>query len=130
MTKEEAIRLIILDYCKAHNITPTNLGEKAGISKSHIHKIMNLKWGKFGISMTYTEMIANSMGYTMVEFQEMIDKYKQNEKCDLKTKPLINKINRELENFSEEDLVKIDNIINNINSEKLDIILNLLKNMK
>lgn len=130
MSKEEAIKLIITDYCKAHNITPTNLGEKAGVSKAHIHKIMNLKWGKLGISMTYTELLANGMGYSMVEFQELIEKYQQNDKCNLETKPLINKINKELENFNEKELVILTDILHNVNSEKLELILNLLKNMK
>ena len=72
MSKEEAIRLIILDYCDMHRITPTQFAKDSGISKSYISKIMKKQYGKVGISMTYTELIATGMKISMLDFQRLI----------------------------------------------------------
>ena len=67
MTKEEAIRFIISDYCKIHKITPTQFARESGISKAYMSKIMKKKYGKVGISMTYTELIAKGMKMNMID---------------------------------------------------------------
>ncbi len=134
MSKEEAIRLIILDYCNNHNITPTEFARKAEISKPYINKIVNNKHGKYGISMTFSEKIAQGMNIDMVEFQKMIKKLQQNENAkidfDISKESIINNINEELYKFPKSDLDVIHSIIKNSNSEKLNILHSFLKNMK
>ena len=133
MTKEEAIRFIISDYCKIHKITPTQFARESGISKAYVSKIMKKKYGKVGISMTYTELIAKGMKMNMIDFQKLIEQYKEKNNSNNynhDTDILIAQINNELYNLSKEDLEVIHSIIVNSDSEKLDILHNVLKNMK
>ena len=132
MSKEEAIRLIILDYCDLHRITPTQFAKDSGISKSYISKIMKKQYGKVGISMTYTELIATGMKISMLDFQRLIEQYKtkdDNNPYNHDNEIIITQINNELRNFKKEDLEVLHSILANIDSEKLNILHSILKNM-
>lgn len=131
MEKEEAIRLIILDYCEAHRITPTQFARNSGISKSYISKIMKKQFGKVGISMTYTELIAKGMKINMVDFQKLIEQYKDNNEENNQNKDIIiAEINNNLRNLAIKDLELLHSYLVNIDSKKLDILHSTLKNMK
>lgn len=131
MSKEEAIRLIIQEYCNFHNITPTEFARSSGISKSYISKIMLKQYGKVGISMTYTELIATGMKISMVDFQKLIEQYKEKKTAnELKKEMIIAEINDNMRTLSKEELELLHSILVNINSEKLNILHNMLKNMK
>ena len=74
MTKEQALKLIILDYCSEHNLMPIEFARKCELSKSYISKIINEKFGSVGISLTYLERIANGLNMKIVDLQNLIDK--------------------------------------------------------
>lgn len=131
MSKEEAIRLIILDYCQTHKITPTEFARNSKISKSYISKILKKQFGKVGISMTYTELIAKGMKINMIEFQKLIELYKTKDENDIQNKEIIiAEINSEIRNLEKEDLKLLHSCLVNINTERLNILHSILENMK
>lgn len=131
MSKEEAIRLIILNYCQTHNITPTEFARNSKISKSYISKILKKQFGKVGISMTYTELIAKGMKINMIEFQKLIELYKTKDENDIQSKEIIiAEINSEIRNLEKEDLKLLHSCLVNINTERLNILHSILENMK
>lgn len=133
MTREEAIRQIILDYCEKNKILLTQFAKKCNISKSYISKINLKQFGKLGISMTYLELIAKGMNMSIVDFQILIEKYQDN-KCNDKEKDerelIINEIIKKLKNFDNDDLQSIYTIVTNINHKNLNLLHSFLKNMQ
>lgn len=134
MSREFAIKQIILDYCQSHNITPTEFARNSGISKSYISKIILNQFGRLGISMTYLELIAKGMGIEFIEFQKLIEDYQKKAKTEnndeLRKKIIISTITTKLNDFCEKDLEIIHSIITDIDSEKLNILHNIRENMK
>lgn len=131
MTKEKALKLIILDYCSEHNLMPIEFARKCELSKSYISKIINEKFGSVGISLTYLERIANGLNMKIVDLQNLIDKYQSNANDDeIKRTKLIIEIINKVESYANKDLDVLHSIILNTNSERLEILHSLLKNMK
>lgn len=132
MSREEAIRQSILDYCNTLDITPTELARRSDISKSYINKIVNCQWGKLGISYTYLIKIAKCLNMEIMEYQELLKQYedgnKKNESFE-KNEVIIKNILKELERFDDKDLEKIYNIIKKFDSNRLESIYSLLKSM-
>lgn len=135
MSRDEAIRAVILDYCNEHKITPTEFARRCEVSKSYMSKIINDKWGKKGISMTYLGLFAKGMGIDLLYLEKLIITYQNNGKNNNKSSEdiskgvIINAIDNDLTKFSKDDLEVLHSIITNINSEKLNILHSILKNM-
>lgn len=133
MTREEAIRQIILDYCESNNILLTQFAKKCNISKSYMSKINLKQFGKIGISMTYLELIAKGLNMSMIDLQILIEKYQNcNHKNRNETKKelILSEINDKLRSFSNEDLEVLHSIISNVNHKNLNILHSFLKNMQ
>lgn len=131
MTKEDAIRQIILDYCDDHHLMPVEFARKSEISKSYISKIINRKYGSVGISLTYLSLIAKGLDMKTVDLQILIEKYQSNaSEEELKRTKLIIDITNKVESYNCKDLEVLHSIILNTNSERLEILHSLLKNMK
>ena len=134
MTREEAIRLIILDHLKLTGMSISEFARKCEISKAYISKIINKQRGK-NISLTTSMLIAKGMNLTEIEFKELIEKYQNDnnqEETDLilKNNIIIADIIDNLKKFNEEELELINNIVQNSNRERLEVVSNLLKSMK
>lgn len=131
MTKEDALRQIILDYCDENHIMPVEFARKCEISKSYISKIINKKYGSVGISLTYLSLIAKGMGIKTVDLQILIEKHQLNaSEEEIKRTKLITDIINKVESYDSKDLETLHSIILNTNSERLEILHSLLKNMK
>lgn len=133
MTREEAIRQIILDYCESNNILITQFAKRCNISKSYISKINLKQFGKLGISMTYLELIAKGLNMSMVDLQILIEKYQNcnnQNKEETKKELILCEINDKLRNFNVEDLEIVHSIISNVNHKDLNILHSFLKNMR
>lgn len=133
MSKEEAIRLIILDYCSTHDISTSEFARKCGISKAYISKIVNKGLGKYGISSTIQNLLATGIKITdNVEFEKLIKQYQNNNQVEYNAvkNSIITKISDNLDKYNEKDLEIINSIIENSNSEKLSLLYDLLKNMR
>lgn len=133
MTRGEAIRQIILDYCEKNKLPLTQFAKKCNISKSYISKINLKQFGKLGISMTYLELIAKGMNMSLVDFQILIEKYQNNKDNNIEKKEkelILNEINGKLKTFDNDDLQIIYTIVTNINHNNLNLLHNFLKNMQ
>lgn len=133
MSREDAVRLILIDYCNEHRITPTEFGRNSNVSKSSISKIMNHKYGRIGISGTILGLIANGMGIELCELEKIIISYQNGSppKTEISEKiRLIALINSELEKLSESDLGVLHSIILAADSKALKNLDIILKNMK
>lgn len=132
MSKDEALGRIILDYCRTHNLSISAFARQSNISKGYISKITNNENGKWGVSSTIKELIANGMKISTVELEQLIEQYQETNQgiIEIPEDNVITKINNELKKFNADDLEIIYGIITNSSSEKLEILHNLLKNMK
>ena len=133
MTRGEAIRQIILDYCEKNKLPLTQFAKKCNISKSYISKINLKQFGKLGMSMTYLELIAKGMNMSLVDLQILIEKYQNNKDNNIEKKEkelILNEINGKLKTFDNDDLQIIYTIVTNINHNNLNLLHNFLKNMQ
>ena len=133
MSREDAVRLIILDFCDKHHITPTEFGRNADVSKSSISKLMNHKYGKIGISGTILGLIANGMGIELSDMEKLIESYQNgnppSESISEKER-LIALITNQLKKLDINDLAVLHSIILDANSKELKNLDIILKNMK
>ena len=132
MSNEEALALIIKKYCVVHNISYSEFARETGVSRAYINRIISNKCGKFGISSTIKELIAKGLHTSMPQLEKQIEQYKNNNdvKFDDETANIISSIVSELKKYDINDLETIQSIIYESNSQRLNIIYNLLKNMK
>lgn len=131
MNNEEALAIIIENYCVKHGISHSEFARKAGVSRAYINKITGNKCGKFGVSSTIKELIAKGLNISTPQLEKQIEQCKNNElKIDNVTADIITSISNELKKFNADDLEIMYEIVNNSNSERLKVINNLLKNMK
>ncbi|MBP3920163.1 MAG: helix-turn-helix transcriptional regulator [Bacilli bacterium] len=135
MKREEAIRLIIIDYCNSHGITPTEFARNSGISKSYMSKINKKQWGKTGISMTYCALLAAGMNMDEIQFQTLIKKY-QNKGIETKfddedeKNTIINSIGKELDKYETKDLKLIDKILKKSDSKAIERLYDIYNSIK
>lgn len=131
MCIEDAVRLIILDYCEKHRMTPTEFSRKAKISKATISKIMNHKYGKIGISNTILDLIANGLDLQLYELNKLIKEYQNGtppSTDNLEKERLVSLITKSLDKYNEEDLNILHRIILGSDSKdlkRIDIIINM-----
>lgn len=131
MTKEAALRQIILDYCEVHHLMPIEFARKCEISKSYISKIINEKFGSVGISLTYLNLIANGLDMKTVDLQKLIEKYQSNAtEEEVKKEKLVIEITNKIESYGVKDVELIHSIILNTDSKRLENLHKYLKNMK
>lgn len=135
MKREEAIRLIIIDYCNSHGITPTEFARNSGISKSYMSKINKKQWGKTGISMTYCALLAAGMNMDEIQFQTLIKKY-QDKGFEAKfddedeKNTIINSIGKILDKYDVNDLKLINKIFKNSDSISIKKLYDIYNNIK
>ncbi len=132
MNSDEALGQIILNYCRINGMSIGDFSKKSGVSKGYISKITKNKIGKYGPSSTIKELIADGMGITTVELEKQIENYQNNDfnPLDIPDNVFMAKINSKLKTLNNTDAEKIYNIISNANSDQLELLCNLLKNMK
>ncbi len=133
MSREDAVRLILIDYCDTHRISPTEFGRNSNVSKSSISKIMNHKYGHIGISGTILGLIANGMGIELCDLEKLIEAYQNGSPPEPITSEkvrLIALINSRLEQLNESDLEVLHSIILAADSKALKNLDIILKNMK
>lgn len=131
MSNEEALAIIIENYCINKNISHSEFGRKSGVSRAYINKITANKCGKFGVSSTIKELIAKGLNITTSQLEKKIEQCKNNElKIDESIVDLISNITNELKKYNLNDLNIIYSIISKSNTEKLKLIDNILNNMK
>ncbi len=133
ISREDAVRLILIDFCNEHRMTPTEFGRNSNVSKSSISKIMNHKYGHIGISGTILGLIAKGMGIELCDFEKLIELYQNGsppEHIISEKERLIALITSQLEQLSEEDLEVLHSIILDADSKDLKGLDIILKNMK
>lgn len=138
MSADEALGLIIEDYCEANGIGISEFSRKANVSRAYINKIISNKLGKYGVSTTIKEQIAKGLDITDTQLSSLIKEYKKNktkknlllQKKEFNEDELIIKINNQLKNLNNEQLEKIHEILANSNDEKLELLIKTLENMK
>ncbi len=133
MTKDQAIKKILLDYLRLKNMSLSEFSRKSNTSKAFLSKILNDRVGKYGISITYMSLIAKGMNLDEVEFQGLIKEYqdKENDQNNLMTKKSINiaEIKNILEGKSEDEIEIIHYIISNSNIGDLQTLQKFLRSM-
>lgn len=140
MSREDAVRLILIEYFELHNISLSEFGRKAEVSKSTLSKLLNHKYGKIGISGTLLGLIAKGMGITLPELEEKIIEYQiayQNGKMQQKTytdkDKLVARISEEIKRLDVEELKILHSIVLEVDKKtlkSLDIIVKNMKNME
>ena len=133
MSREDAVRLILIDFCDNNRISPTEFGRNSNVSKSSISKIMNHKYGHIGISGTILGLIANGMGIELCDLEKLIEAYQNGSPPKTTTSEkvrLIALINSQLEQLNESDLEVLHSIILAADSKALKNLDIILKNMK
>lgn len=133
MTKDQAIKKILLDYLRLKNMSLSEFSRKSNTSKAFLSKILNDRVGKYGISITYMSLIAKGMNLDEVEFQGLIKEYqdKENDQNNLMSKKSINiaEIKNILEGKSEDEIEIIHYIISNSNIGDLQTLQKFLRSM-
>lgn len=140
MSREDAVRQILIEYFELHNISLSEFGRKAEVSKSTLSKLLNHKYGKIGISGTLLGLIAKGMGMTLPELEEKIIEYQiayQNGKMQQKTytdkDKLVARISEEIKRLDVEELKILHSIVLEVDKKtlkSLDIIVKNMKNME
>lgn len=132
MNTDEALGQIILNYCRTHGMSIGDFSKKSGVSKGYISKITKNKIGKYGVSSTIKELLASGMNTTPVELEKLIENYQNDDfnPLDVPDDDFIVKINNKLKKLNNADAEKIYSIVSNASSDQLQILCDLLKNMK
>jgi len=139
MSREDAVRLILIDYLDLHNMSLSAFDRKSGVNKATLSKIMNHKHGKIGVSGYILELIAKGMGMTSPELEEqIIETQALFEKGEIKEKTytdkdkLIARISEDVKKLDFEDLKILHSIVLAVDKKtlkSLDIIVKNMKNM-
>lgn len=140
MSREDAVRQILIEYFELHNISLSEFGRKSEVSKSTLSKLLNHKYGKIGISGTLLGLIAKGMGMALPELEEKIIEYQiayQNGKMQQKTytdkDKLVARISEEIKRLDVEELKILHSIVLEVDKKtlkSLDIIVKNMKNME
>lgn len=140
MSREDAVRLILIDYFDLHNISLSEFGRKAKVNKATLSKIMNRKYGKIGISGVILGLIAKGMGMTLPELEEQIiecqaafEKGEIQQKTYTDKDKLIARISEDIKKLSVEELKILHSIVLEVDGKtlkSLDIIVKNMKNME
>lgn len=140
MSREDAVRQILIEYFELHNISLSEFGRKAEVSKSTLSKILNHKYGKIGISGVLLGLIAKGMGMTLPELEEKIIEYQiayQNGELQQKTytdkDKLVARISEDIKKLDVEELKILHSIVLDVDKKtlkSLDIIVKNMKNME
>ena len=72
MSRESAVRLILIEYLELHNMSLSEFGRKSKVNKATLSKLLNNKYGKIGISGVILGLIANGMCMDLPELEEKI----------------------------------------------------------
>ena len=75
MSRESAVRLILIEYLELHNMSLSEFGRKSKVNKATLSKLLNNKYGKIGISGVILGLIANGMCMDLPELEEKIIEY-------------------------------------------------------
>jgi len=139
MSREDAVRQILIEYFELHNISLSEFGRKAEVSKSTLSKILNHKYGKIGISGVLLGLIANGVGMTLPELEEKISEYqKAFENGEMKQKTytdkdkLVARVSEDIKKLDVEELKLLHSIVLAVDKKtlkSLDIIVKNMKNM-
>lgn len=140
MSREDAVRLILIDYFDLHNISLSEFGRKAKVNKATLSKIMNRKYGKIGISGVILGLIAKGMGMTLPELEEQIiecqvafEKGEIQQKTYTDKDKLIARISEDIKKLGVEELKILHSIVLEVDGKtlkSLDIIVKNMKNME
>lgn len=140
MSREDAVRQILIEYFELHNISLSEFGRKSEVSKSTLSKLLNHKYGKIGISGTLLGLIAKGMGMALPELEEKIIEYQiayQNGKMQQKTytdkDKIVARISEEIKRLDVEELKILHSIVLEVDKKtlkSLDIIVKNMKNME
>ena len=137
MSREDAVRLILIDYFELHNISLSEFGRKAQVNKATLSKLLNRKYGKIGISGVILGLIANGMGMTLPELEEEIiecqtafDKGEIQQKTYTDKDKLIARISEDIKKFGVEELKILHSIVLEIDGKTLKSLDIIVKNMK
>ena len=139
MSREDAVRQILIEYFELHNISLSEFGRKAEVSKSTLSKILNHKYGKIGISGVLLGLIANGMGMTLPELEEKIidcqtafDKGEIQQKTYTDKDKLVARVSEDIKKLDVEELKILHSIVLAVDKKtlkSLDIIVKNIKNM-
>lgn len=140
MSREDAVRLILIEYLDLHNMSLSEFGRKSTVNKATLSKIMNHKHGKIGVSGYILDHIANAMGMTLPELEEkIIEVQTAFQKGEIQQKTytgkdkLIARISEDIKKLDINELKILHSIILDVDKntlKSLDIILKNMKNMK
>lgn len=123
MSIEEAVGLIIKDYCKIRGTTPTGFARKANIGKSTINKIILFKYGKVGISGTILDLIAAGMNLNTEAFRNLIKDYQNGKRMttdEFARYQLLSNIIECLNNYNVDDLAILYKALLKTNSSNIE----------
>ena len=130
MSRESAVRLILIEYLELHNMSLSEFGRKSKVNKATLSKLLNNKYGKIGISGVILGLIANGMCMDLPELEEKIIEYQtayQNGEVKPKTYTDKDKM------IALEELKILHSIILEVDKKalkSLDIIIKNMKNMQ
>lgn len=140
MSREDAVRLILIDYLELHNMSLSEFGRKSEVNKATLSKIMNHKYGKIGISGPILGLIAKGMGMTLPELEEEIIECQtafKNGELQQKTytdkDKLVARISEDIKKLDVEELKILHSIVLDVDKKtlkSLDIIVKNMKNME
>ena len=122
MTETEAIRIIVTNYMKKFDISPTQFARRCDVGSSFITKLLNpdYNYGKRGIYYANIQKLAYGMNLEPNDFQDQIKNLQKTNDTTVK-----------IEYTKEEIEKEIDYLQNNIIQEikKMEELKNILKNM-
>jgi transcriptional regulator with XRE-family HTH domain len=140
MSRESAVRLILIEYLELHNMSLSEFGRKSKVNKATLSKLLNNKYGKIGISGVILGLIANGMCMDLPELEEKIIEYQtayQNGEVKPKTytdkDKMIALISDNIKKLDIEELKILHSIILEVDKKalkSLDIIIKNMKNMQ
>ena len=138
MSRESAVRLILIEYLELHNMSLSEFGRKSKVNKATLSKLLNNKYGKIGISGVILGLIANGMCMDLPELEEKIIEYQtayQNGEVKQKTYTDKEKmiISDNIKKLDVEELKILHSIILEVDKKtlkSLDIIIKNMKNMQ
>lgn len=132
MSRDDAIRQIIIDHLDFSRLSLSEFARRCNTSKAFISKIINKKFGKYGISTSYLGLLAKGMNMTELELQTKISEYQsssENKKLISKNDIILNEVKKKLEDFNEYECKLFHSIILNLKSSQLETIDDLIKRM-
>ena len=122
MSRESAVRLILIEYLELHNMSLSEFGRKSKVNKATLSKLLNNKYGKIGI-----------LEEKIIEYQTAYQNGEVKQKTYTDKDKMIALISDNIKKLDVEELKILHSIILEVDKKtlkSLDIIIKNMKNMQ